>query len=166
VWRRADTRGIALVSALWGSAIIAVIVLSVLQLVRSDAGTGRGRRDVAALGAIADGAINLTILTMLSPEGAQTPTDGTPLVVAFAGHDVQVSVHDEAGKIDVNLANAPTLGRILVSVGVDGNTAQQLAESSRDGSRRPERRCCSSRPRSCNWSAASRRTCTGGSRRW
>ena len=103
-------RGIAIVAALWASAILAVIVVSVLQLVRADAKLGRGREDVAELGAIADGAVNITVLALLGPAAAQWPVNGTPVTIPFAGHDVQVSVQDEAGKIDLNTTGEPTPG--------------------------------------------------------
>src|SRR4030095_10028150 len=77
-------RGIAIVAALWASAILAVIVVSVLQLVRGDAKLGRGRADVAELGAIADAAVNITVLALLNPKPAQWPVNGAPVNVPFA----------------------------------------------------------------------------------
>jgi general secretion pathway protein K len=122
-------RGIAIVAALWASAILAVIVVSVLQLVRADARLGRGREDMAQLGAITDAAVNITVLAMLNPEAAQWPANGTPVTVPFAGHDVQVSVQDEAGKIDLNTAGEPILGPLLISGGLDTEAARRLAEN-------------------------------------
>lgn len=120
-------RGIAIVSALWGSAIIAVIVLSVLQLIRADAGIGRSRADVAALTATADAAINIAILRLVSAPAAQPPVDATPFTIPFAGYEVRMSVRDEAGKIDANMANAATLQQALMSVGADVDVARQIA---------------------------------------
>ena len=65
-------RGIAIVAALWASAILAVVVLSVLQLVRADARLGRGREDLAELGAVADAAVNITVLALWYGERAMT----------------------------------------------------------------------------------------------
>ena len=138
-------RGIAIVAALWASAILAVIVASVLQLARADANLGRGRQEAAELGAIVDGAVNLTILALLARESRQIPVNGTAVTVPFAGHDVRVSVQDEAGKIDLNAAGAPILRRLLSAVGLATDAASQLAESiahwpgrgSADGEGRP-----------------------------
>src|SRR5215475_1194145 len=105
-------RGIAIVAALWASAIFAVIVLSVMQIVRADARVGRGRTDVAELSAMADAAVNLTILSMLGPQTAQPPVNGTPFTVSFAGHTIRVTVLDEAGKIDLNMASIATLNQL------------------------------------------------------
>jgi len=125
----ARERGIAIVAALWASAILAVIVVSVLQLVRADAGLVRGREDAAALRAIVDGAVNLTILALLSPTAGKWPVNGSPVAVPFAGYDVQVSVQDEAGKIDLNATGEPTLRQLLAGAGLDTDTARRLAES-------------------------------------
>lgn len=122
-------RGIAIVAALWASAILAVIVASVLQLARADANLGRGRHEAAELGAIVDGAVNLTILTLLAPTAREIPINGSPVTVPFAGHEVRVSVQDEAGKIDLNAAGEPLLRRLLSAIGLTTDTANQLAES-------------------------------------
>jgi general secretion pathway protein K len=122
-------RGIAIVAALWASAIIAVVAASVLQLARADANLGRGRQEAAELGAIIDGAVNLTILTMLSPTGRGIPVDGSPVTVPFAGHDIRVSVQDEAGKIDLNAAGEPLLRRLLGKIGLATDAASGLAET-------------------------------------
>jgi general secretion pathway protein K len=122
-------RGIAIVAALWASAILAVVVLSVLQLVRADARLGRGREDLAELGAVADAAVNITVLALLGPAAAQWPVNGAAVGVPFAGHDVQVSVQDEAGKIDLNTTGEPILRQLLTGAGLDGEAARRLAES-------------------------------------
>ncbi|MEJ0019972.1 MAG: hypothetical protein WDN25_26160 [Acetobacteraceae bacterium] len=124
---RRNDRGIALISALWGSAILAVIALSVLQLTRADARVTRGRVDTVALNAAADGIINLAILTLLDPGATQPPVDGTPVAMTFAGHEAQVSVQDETGKIDVNMASENTLAQVLASVGAEAEAARRIA---------------------------------------
>lgn len=120
-------RGIAIVAALWAAAIFAVIVLSVMQIVRANASIGRGREDVAQLSAVADAAVNITILSMLGPPATQPPVDGVPFTVPFAGHVVRVSVLDEAGKIDLNMASIATLNQLLLNAGMDAGAATQLA---------------------------------------
>lgn len=122
-------RGIAIVAALWASAILAVIVVSVMQLVRADAKSGRGREDLAELDAITDAAVNITVLALLGPKAAQWPVNGAPVIVPFAGHDVQVSVQDEAGKIDLNTTGEPILRQLLTGAGLDAEAARRLAES-------------------------------------
>jgi general secretion pathway protein K len=122
-------RGIAIVAALWASAIFAVIVLSVMQIVRADATVGRGRTDVAELGAAADAAVNITILSLLGPRATQPPVNGVPFTVPFAGYTARVTVLDEAGKIDLNMANIATLNQLLINAGLDTNAAAGVAAS-------------------------------------
>lgn len=123
----ARERGIAIVAALWASVIIAVIVASVLQLARADARLGRGRQDAVELAAIADGAVNLAVLAMLGPAAGKWPVNGSPVTVPFAGYDVQVSVQDEAGKIDLNVVGEPTLRQLLAAAGLDAEAARRIA---------------------------------------
>lgn len=122
-------RGIAIVAALWASAIVAVIVMSVLQLVRADARVGVGREDRVKLNAIADAAINLTILGMLEPDAAQWSVNGKPIMVPFNGYEVLVRIEDEAGKIDLNTVGLRPLHDLLTVVGLDSEAARQLAEA-------------------------------------
>ena len=68
-------RGIAIVAALWASAIFAVIVLSVMQIVRADATVGRGRTDVAELGAVVTKSIMMRARSgRPTPRMAETPS--------------------------------------------------------------------------------------------
>jgi general secretion pathway protein K len=124
----AGQRGIALIAALWGGAILAVVVMSVLQLTRSDARLGRGAQDVAELNAIADAAVNMTILAMLGPPPTRPSVNTGPATVRFAGVDVQVSIMDESGKLDLNLVAATTLRQMLTVAGVDDGQAVGVAE--------------------------------------
>lgn len=127
--RAADReRGIAIVAALWGAAIIALIVLSVLQIVRADTRVGHSREDVTELNGIADAAVNITILSLLGAPATHPPINATPFAVPFADHTVVVSVQDEAGKIDLNMANNTTLRLLLLAAGLDTGSATELAD--------------------------------------
>lgn len=128
-YRSGHDRGVALVAAMWASAVVAVIVLSVLQLVRSDARLGRVRTDIAQLQAIADGAINIVILSMLGPRESQPPVIGTPFHLRFADTDIVASVLDESGKIDLNHTSAQILRGLLASVGVEPGPTNALTEA-------------------------------------
>jgi general secretion pathway protein K len=120
-------RGIAIVAAMWASALIAIIILSVLQIVRADARVGRGREDVAVLGSVADAAVNITILSLLGPLAQQPAVNAVPFAVQFAGYSARVSVQDETGKIDLNMANDTSLQQLLLSVGLDAGQSKELA---------------------------------------
>jgi general secretion pathway protein K len=126
---KTQERGIAIVAALWAAAIMAVIVLSVLQIVRADARVGRGREDVAQLNGIADAAVNISILSLLGPQATQPPVNSVPFNVPFAGYTARVTVQDEAGKIDLNMANDIVLRQLLIDAGLDTGAANDVASN-------------------------------------
>ncbi|GAN78354.1 type II secretion system protein GspK [Acidisphaera rubrifaciens] len=126
--RAASERGIAIVAALWAAAMFAIVTLSVSQIVRANAGMAHGRAQVAALDAVADAAINITILSMLGPRPAQPPLNATAFTVPFEGHAARVRVRDEAGLIDLNLAPLPVLQQLLLGAGLDPGAAAAVTE--------------------------------------
>jgi general secretion pathway protein K len=120
-------QGIAIVAALWAAALLAIVILSVLQIVRADARLGRGREDVAQMNAVADAAVNITILALMGPRASQPAVNGVPFTIAFDGREARVTVQDEAGKIDLNMARDVTLVQMLLDAGLDTNAATALA---------------------------------------
>jgi general secretion pathway protein K len=122
-------RGFALVSVLCAAAILAVIVASVLATSRSEIRLAQQDQQIAELGTIAGGALNIAILRLLDPAiSMQPPVDATPFTVSFAGHALRLTVQDEAGKIDLNMVQPDLLLRLLISTGVDPIAAQTLAD--------------------------------------
>jgi general secretion pathway protein K len=80
--------------------------------------------------AIAEAAINRTILSLMDSRGDRAPpVDGTADIVAFGDTPVKVSVQDEAGKIDLNFADKDTLRSLIASAGVEGDDAAALADA-------------------------------------
>lgn len=129
VHARNPESGFALVSVLWGSLVLALIVASVLAISRTETRLAHNRLAIVKLDAIDDAAINIAILRLVSPSPpAQPPVDGTPFVLSFAGHRVRVSVQDEIGKININMAQAPLLRRILRVAGLDPVAAHSLVD--------------------------------------
>ena len=124
---RPSERGIAIVAALWAATVLAIIILSVLQIVRADARVGRGREDVAQLSGAADAAVNITILSMLGPAATQPPVNAVPFTVRFAGYAARVTVQDETGKIDLNMAKEATLRGLLLGAGLGSGASVELA---------------------------------------
>jgi general secretion pathway protein K len=110
---RSGERGIALIVALWGGAILAVVVMSVLQLTRADARMLRGSQEVAELRSVVDAAVNMTILAMMSPPATRPTVNTGPAPVNFGGTTIQVSIMDESGKIDLNMVTAAGLQQIV-----------------------------------------------------
>jgi len=122
-------QGFALIAVLCAAAILAVIVASVMATGRTEYRLAQHREEIAELGAITDGALNIAILRLLDPSlGVQPPVDGTPFTVSLAGHQLRLTVQDEAGKIDLNMAGRDLLLRLLISASLDLMAAQTLAD--------------------------------------
>jgi general secretion pathway protein K len=124
-----EERGFALVMVLWAALILAVIAASIIATARSESRLENTRYATAQLGAIAEGAINITVLRMLDPAPAVHPSaDGTPFALDFASRKVAMRVTDEAGKIDLNFAQGESLRRLIVAVGIEAQDAQALVD--------------------------------------
>jgi len=126
-------RGFALLMVLWAAMMLAIIVASILSIGRSEALIAHSRTHTAALEATLDAVINKAILRMFDRDAAaQPPTDGTAFVDVFGGMQVRVRVQDEAGKIDLNLANGAVLMRLLEIGGLAANDARMMADRIQD----------------------------------
>jgi len=121
--------GVAIISAVWVAAFVALIAVSVMQMTRTSATTVRDQSVVAQLGAATDGAVNATILMMLGPEDSQPPVTGRPFNVAIGGQQVRVTLLDEAGKIDINRASDAVLKLLLNASGADRATADVIVRA-------------------------------------
>src|SRR5262249_50781492 len=109
--------GFALVSVLWAMMILAPIAASIIANGRTEARLSHTHLDIAQLDAAADAAINITILHMLDPAPQVHPrVDGTPASLDFAGHRILVAAQDEAGKVDLNMADGELLRELLIAV--------------------------------------------------
>ena len=129
VCRPAGQRGFALVTVLWAAMILALIAASITATGRTETQLTHTRYAMAQLDAIADGAINLAVLRLLDPSPAvHPPVDATQFMVEFAGHTITISVQDESGKIDLNMAQEGLLRRLLTTVGTDPLAAQALVD--------------------------------------
>ena len=102
-------RGIALVLVLWVMALLAVMVVGFAGDARTELKLARNQADAAEARAIADTGVSLALLNVLEEnEGTTWHLDGEPHSLAYGDGAIRVSVQDEGGKIDLNLA-APTL---------------------------------------------------------
>jgi len=124
---RPPDSGIAIIAALWAVALVAVIAISVMHMTGADARLVHGRDRVAQLQVAADGAINIAILALLGPTQTQPSVTGTPFTIRVGQHIAQMRVRDEAGKIDLNMANAEMLQLLLAGSGLTVGEAEEMA---------------------------------------
>lgn len=120
-------RGLALVSVLWGVAILSLIAAAMLSASLTTAQIGHNAWNAARAGSVADGAVNRQILALLD-ERAQPRADGTLATVTFDGVPVRVWLQDESGKINLNAAPKELLQSLFVSAGMGAGDAGALAD--------------------------------------
>lgn len=124
----AGERGFALVAALWVSVLLALAAGAVLQLGRAEVRQAASLAGMARADAITDAALNLALARLAGPPEAQPPLDGSAFVVTLDGAEVGLRIEDEAGKINLNLANGRILALLLATVGATPEDAVALME--------------------------------------
>jgi general secretion pathway protein K len=122
-------RGIALISVLWITTLLAVIAASFTSSARTENQLARNLVENAKAEALADGAVHRAVLGILElePERAWR-TDGTAYRLNYGEGAVVVRIFDEDAKVDLNVAPLELLTGVLRLVGLDDEQAETLAE--------------------------------------
>lgn len=121
-------RGAALLVVLWLLVLlVGGIGLFVLQS-QGEALASRGQRVQVQLEQAAEGGVEAAVVGLLrtDPNRRLVP-DGRPYAMAWNGLQVEVRIRDESGKIDINVADAALLARLLEQLGESRETAIRLA---------------------------------------
>lgn len=126
-------RGAALLLVLWLIVLLTALVGGFALLARIEGLQGRAltRGLVAENVARAGVEYALTRVALTDPR-RQWRADGRPYRWRFADADVEISLIDEAGKLDINQADVPLLGGLLRALGVDQGQAERLASAIAD----------------------------------
>jgi general secretion pathway protein K len=121
-------RGIALVSVLWGVAILSLIAAALLSLSLTSAGLDRNAWNRARASSAADGGVNQAILALLDPRSAHQPRiDGTASTASFDHIPIRIAIQDESGRINVNFAPKDIIAAALAASGTAKDTASEIA---------------------------------------
>jgi general secretion pathway protein K len=130
--RRAQA-GIALVLALWLTVLLTVIASGFAFSMRSEALGARNALELARARAAADGALERAAYELERP---RLPASWVANGAAHSWQDGDVTLTvvavDETARIDLNAAPEGLLRSMLLSVGVEDQRAQQLAEAIED----------------------------------
>lgn len=127
--------GFALLVVVWGVGLIATMVVAFMTSGRQRLQAANNIANAAAAGYVAEAAINLKTLALLSKQGAadapddNVAYDGAPQFCIFDGAIVTVTIEDEGGKIDLNAASPETLRSLLLGLGVSDKKAQEVSRS-------------------------------------
>ena len=122
-------RGIALISVLWVTTLLAVIAASFTSSARTENQLARNLVENAKAEALADGAVHRAVLGILElePERAWR-TDGTAYRLDYGDGAVAVRIFDEDARVDLNVAPPELLAGVLRLVGLDEEQAEVLAD--------------------------------------
>ena len=114
---------------LWALVLLALIVTELGASGRIESRIARNLVANAQSEAAADGAVHETIFHLSSAGGQALPADGTAQRLAIAGTPVEVSIEDEAGKINPNIASPDLLRALMVLLGANPTVAQTAAQA-------------------------------------
>ena len=122
-------RGIALISVLWITGLLAVMAASFASSTRTEARLAHNHEEAAKAEALADAGVHRAIFGLLDSDPATAWRAGhTVYAFALGEGDVQVRIEDEDGKIDLNSAPLQLLIGLFVALGLPEEEAQMLAD--------------------------------------
>lgn len=131
---RHEQRGIALVLVLWVMTLLAIIAGSFVYTARSNTLVSGNLVAQARAHLLADAGIERGIYEVLKPATDAERWQARSLPHAFSLNDaqIQVTLRDEAARIDLNVANEVLLKGLLLSVGLDADGASKLLDAITD----------------------------------
>ena len=126
--RLGSSRGIALISVLWITGLLAVIAASFASSTRTEARLTRNLVANAKAEALADGGVHRAVLGLLDPDPATVwRADRTVYALALGEGEVQIEIEDEDGKVDLNGAPPELLAGLLGALGLEAGEAEAFA---------------------------------------
>ena len=124
-----SSRGIALLSVLWITGLLAVIAASFASSTRTEARLARNLVANAKAEALADGGIQRGALGLLEIDPAAAwRADGTTYAMTLGEGEVQIQIEDEDAKIDLNGAPRELFQGLLSALGEAPDEADALAD--------------------------------------
>jgi general secretion pathway protein K len=126
-------RGVALVIVMWAITLMAVLLGSFAMIAHTENLESRHVFDTVTARYDAESGLERAVFELRNVDPAQRwIADGRPYEFEFDGARVSVEITDESGKIDLNTADPIMLTSLFISVGVDLNRAQALADAIAD----------------------------------
>ncbi len=123
--------GVALVLVLWMLVLLTVIANSMVFSLRAEVLGAAGQVSFARAEAAAEAAVFRVMWELTRPQTDTTRWQGDGMIHEWLFDDIrlQVTIIDEAGKIDLNAASAELLRGLFQSVGVDAEASLNLADA-------------------------------------
>ncbi len=126
-------RGVAFVLVMWVIAMLSVLLGSFALVARTEGLQSRHLFDTATARYAAEAGLNLAIygLSQSDPE-QKWMADGRPYSFVFDNVQIEVSLTDDSGKIDINAADPVALTNLFKGAGLEQEQAEQLADAIQD----------------------------------
>src|SRR5205085_10521411 len=119
----------ALLSVLWGVALLAIIATSFLSTGHVSHRFARNTIEAARTDVLAEAAVSRAALALLDPRPARRwRVDGRLQDFSFDGARMHVGIQDELGRIDLNQADESLLLGLFASVGLETQTTRALVD--------------------------------------
>jgi general secretion pathway protein K len=120
-------RGIALLVVLWACTLLAILLGGFATLARTESIQTRYLSSRVQLRYLAEAGVMRALAECTGVNGGRWVGDGRPYTLHIDGHEVDIRIQDELGKMDINAADAASLQRLFVAAGEDDAAASQLA---------------------------------------
>ncbi len=132
---RARTRGIAFVLVLWVIAMLSILLGSFALVARTENMQSRHLFDTTQARYAAEAGLNLAVYELRKQDPAERWVgDGRPYRFGYGDAEIEVSITDDSGKIDINAAanNPDLLINLFMTRGVAPDQAAALSDAIQD----------------------------------
>ena len=127
---RRRTAGVAFVLVLWVIAMMSVLLGSFALVARTEGLQSRHLFDTTTARYAAEAGLNLAAYGLSKSDPQQKwVADGRPYTIMFDGVEVEISITDDSGKIDINAADSASLKNLFVGQGIEETQAEELADA-------------------------------------
>jgi general secretion pathway protein K len=123
------SRGLALISVLWVTTLLAVMAAGLTSSTRTERILARNQLENAKAEALADAGVYRAVLGLLDldPETGWRG-DGTIYQIELPGGVARIAIEDEEAKIDLNTAPLELVAGLFRAVGIEEEQAAMLAD--------------------------------------
>ena len=123
-------KGIALVLVLWILSLLTILAAGYSHMMRTETRLTANLVHAAKASALAEAGIWYTIAELLKPQDDnQWKADGSHHMININQDTVRISIHSEAGKINLNLAQPELIEGLLRSISVPENELPALVNA-------------------------------------
>lgn len=126
------SRGFALVLVLWALVALAAVAVAAGGTGRSEARLATNLTDAARAEQLADAGVHMALADLLGTPPAPDGDGVVRLSYTLDGVAIAVEVHDETGKVDLNLAGDELLTAALQAARTRGLDAERIVDAIRD----------------------------------